>query len=193
MKCKLEVFWYDLNWANTPFVKRVHGQCRETPRVPWKSVPFYRMCPICSKLLLATALQWRHNERDGVSNHRLNRLFRRKSKKTSKLRVTGLCEGNSPVTGGFLSQRSSNAEKGSIWWRHNEHEGFMATYTTEVCPMKYARRGIVMIYPDWGRDKMDAISQTTFSNGFSWMKMYEFRLTFHCSLLLGVQLHQPRL
>ena len=50
-----------------------------------------------------TLLQWRHNERDGVSNHQphdylLNRLFRRRSKKTSKLRVTGLCEGNSPVT-----------------------------------------------------------------------------------------------
>ena len=48
-------------------------------------------------------LQWRHNEGDGVSNHQphdclLNRLFRRRSKKTSKLLVTGLCEGNSPVT-----------------------------------------------------------------------------------------------
>ena len=47
-------------------------------------------------------LQWRHNGRDGFSNHQhqdclLNRLFRRRSKKTSKLRVTGLCEGNSPV------------------------------------------------------------------------------------------------
>ena len=28
----------------------------------------------------------------------------------------------------------------------------------------------------WGRDKMDAISQTTFSSTFSWMKMFEFRL-----------------
>ena len=42
------------------------------------------------------ALRWRHNERDSVSNHQphdclLNRLFRRRSKKTSKLRVTGLC------------------------------------------------------------------------------------------------------
>ena len=48
------------------------------------------------------SLQWRHNERDGVSNHErldclLNYLFRCRSKKTSKLRVTGLCEGNSPV------------------------------------------------------------------------------------------------
>ena len=39
-------------------------------------------------------LRWRHNGRDSVSNHQphdclLNRLFRRKSKKTSKLRVTG--------------------------------------------------------------------------------------------------------
>ena len=40
----------------------------------------------------------------------------------------------------------------------------------------------------WGWDKMAAIFQTTFSNGFSWMKMYEFRLTFHWSLFLGVQL-----
>ena len=43
-------------------------------------------------------LQWGHNEPDGVSNNRcfgglLNRLFRRRSKKTSKLRVTGLCAG----------------------------------------------------------------------------------------------------
>ena len=55
-------------------------------------------------------LQWRHNERDGVSNHRcldclFNRFFRRRSKTTSKLHVTGLCEGiyrwpvNSPQKG----------------------------------------------------------------------------------------------
>ena len=48
------------------------------------------------------SLQWRHNERDGVSNHQphdclLNRLFKPRSNKTSKLRVTGLCAGNSPV------------------------------------------------------------------------------------------------
>ena len=47
------------------------------------------------------SLQWRHNDQDSVSNHQphgclLNRLYRRRSKKTSKLRVTGLCVGNSP-------------------------------------------------------------------------------------------------
>ena len=52
------------------------------------------------------SLHWRHNGRDGVSNHQphhglLNRLFRCRSKKTSKLRVAGLCARNSPVTGEF--------------------------------------------------------------------------------------------
>ena len=37
---------------------------------------------------------------------------------TSKLRVTGLCAGNSPVTGEFPAQKASNAENVSIWWRH---------------------------------------------------------------------------
>ena len=50
----------------------------------------------------------------------LNRLFRRRSRKTSKLHVTGLCAGNSPVTGEFPAQRASNAENVSIWWRHHD-------------------------------------------------------------------------
>ena len=40
----------------------------------------------------------------------------------------------------------------------------------------------------WDQDKMAAIFQTTFSNGFLWMKMYEFWLKFHWSLFLRVQL-----
>ena len=47
------------------------------------------------------------------------RLFRRRWKKISKLRVTGLCEGNSAVTGEFPAQRASNAENVSVWWRHH--------------------------------------------------------------------------
>ena len=63
---------------------------------------------------------------DGVSNHQpydclLNHLFRRRSKEASKLRVTGLCEGNSPVTGEFPAQRASNEENVSIWWSHHEN------------------------------------------------------------------------
>ena len=45
-----------------------------------------------------------------------------KSKNTSKLRVTGLYEGNLPVNGGFPSQRVSDAENISIWWRHHDSE-----------------------------------------------------------------------
>ena len=77
------------------------------------------------------SLQWRHNRNNGISNHKphhclLNRLFRRRSKKTSKLRVTGLCAGNSPVTGEFPAHMASNAEHVSIWWRHYDmwHERY---------------------------------------------------------------------
>ena len=34
----------------------------------------------------------------------------------------------------------------------------------------------------------DVISQTTFSNAFSWMKMFEYRLKFHWNVFRGVQL-----
>ena len=61
------------------------------------------------------ALQWRHNENHGVSNHRrfdclLNRVFWCRSKRP-KIRATGLCEGNSSITGepvNFPTQRASN-------------------------------------------------------------------------------------
>ena len=71
-------------------------------------------------------LQWRHDKRIGVSNHQphgclLNRLFGRRSKIISKLRVTGLCAGNSPGTGEFPAQMASNAKNVSIWWRHHAH------------------------------------------------------------------------
>ena len=44
----------------------------------------------------------------------------------------------------------------------------------------------------WGRDKLDAISQTTFSNAFSWMKLFEYQLKFHWSLFLRAQLTIPQ-
>ena len=73
---------------------------------------------------LRHTLQWRHNERNGVSNHRrlecciLNHLLRPDQRK-HWLRVTGLCVGNSPETSEFPAQRASNAENVSIWWRHH--------------------------------------------------------------------------
>ena len=80
-------------------------------------------------------LQWHHNDHDSVSNHQphdclLNRLFRRRSKKTSKLRVTCLCAGNSPGTGEFPAQMASNAENASIWWRHHDVKRFCRSFAT---------------------------------------------------------------
>ena len=74
--------------------------------------------------LATTIICIHHNESDGVSNHQphdclLNHSIRRRSKKTSKLRVTGLCAGDSPVTGEFRAQMASNVENVSIWWRHH--------------------------------------------------------------------------
>ena len=83
-------------------------------------LPFTFTFKLCH---LIRPLHWRHNGHDGVSNHQpydclLNRLFRRRSKKSPKLRVTGLCEENLPVTDEFSAQRASNAQNVSIWWRH---------------------------------------------------------------------------
>ena len=90
-----------------------------------ETLSFYpiRITRYLNRACMTTALQWRNNERDGVSNHRrhnclLNRLFRRSSKKKTKLRITGLGEGNPSATGGFPSQRASDDENVSIWWRH---------------------------------------------------------------------------
>ena len=86
---------------------------------------WWHICPV--RRLFRTSLHWRYNERDSVSNHRrldclINRLFKRRSKVTSKLRVTGLCEGNSPMIGEFPEQRVSDAENVSIWWRHHDQQ-----------------------------------------------------------------------
>ena len=62
-----------------------------------------------------TPSHWRINDHDGISNHQphgclLNRLFRHRSKKISKLRVTGLCVGNSPGP-------VNSPQKGPVTWK----------------------------------------------------------------------------
>ena len=74
---------------------------------------------------VAITLQWRYNERDGVSNHQrlhclLNRLFMLRSKHQSSASLA-FVRGIPPVTGGFPSQRASDAENVSIGWRHYEY------------------------------------------------------------------------
>ena len=104
------------SWVHTVLCYRLWscmGACYEDPT------------SIMQTSLLGLTVQWRHNECDGASKHArldclLNCWFRHRSKKTSKLRVTGLCEGNPSVTGESPSQRASNAENVSIWWRHHD-------------------------------------------------------------------------
>ena len=104
-------------------------------------------------------LQWRHNGHSGVSNHQphdcfLNLLFRRKSKETSKPRVTGLCVGDSPMSVEFPAQMASNAENVSIWWRH--HDKILRLF-------KWTIQYIIMlcnhcISPTWRRYPMETRS-----------------------------------
>ena len=68
--------------------------------------------------VFGNTLQWSHNDRDGISTHRRlhfigQLLVQAQINETSKVRVTGLCAGNSSVTSEF-----SNVESVSIWWRH---------------------------------------------------------------------------
>ena len=96
----------------------------------YKKMPYYQYRDSHHKNNMVSqhvfiTLQWRHNGHDSISNHQphdcfLNRLFRRRSKKTSKLHITGLCAGNSPGTGEFPVQMASNAENVSIWWCHHD-------------------------------------------------------------------------
>ena len=84
-------------------------------------------------------LRWSHNGRNGVSNHHPHDclLNRRKSKKTSKLRVTGLCAGNSPVTNEFPAQMASNPENVSIWWRHHDTAVIPSKFVVDHAPDLY--------------------------------------------------------
>ena len=84
------------------------------------------MCVVSDAMVwciwLICTLQWCHTGRDGGSNDQprdclLNRLFRRRLKTASKLRVTNLCDGNSPVIGEFPAQRASKAENVIILMR----------------------------------------------------------------------------
>ena len=94
--------------------------------VVWKMASILSR-PECVKYLLVRhpdfiSVQWRHNERHGVSNHQphdclLNRLFQIRENKAP--RHWPLCAGNSPLTGEFPAQRASIAEIVSIWWRHH--------------------------------------------------------------------------
>ena len=84
-----------------------------------------------------------------------------------------------------------------VWWKKFKEITYHTTYvvrhptwvtTHRNTPTPYAARSLDAVLTHWGRDKMAAVSQTTFSNAFSWMKMFEFRLKFDWSVFPRVQL-----
>ena len=120
--------------------------------------------------------------------------------------LLALCAGNSPVTGEFPAQRSvtrsfdvffdlrlnkgwiNNVEAGDLR-RHRTHYDVTVMLTKPSAELgidAYSRLSIALTH--WGRVRLDAISQTTFSSAFYWMEMYELRLKIHWSLFLRVQL-----
>ena len=125
-------------WINDWINNREAGDLRR-----WGSSSTQRWCMTCRLGDLQVPLQWRHNGHDGVSNHHspdclLNRLFSRRSKKASKLCVTGLCVGNSPVTGrkwpvtrkmfpfDDVIMRLPRVYRISTWWVNQVYEKYLA-------------------------------------------------------------------
>ena len=94
-------------------------------------------------------LRWRLNGYDGVSNHQphdclLNRLFRRRSKKTSKLCVTFLCAGKSPVPHKWPVTRKmfpfddvimKCGRRSVSWCRHSTFHCCGIEFPTDYCLM----------------------------------------------------------
>ena len=92
-------------------------------------------------------------------------LFRRKSKKTLKLRVTGLCEGDSPVTGEFPAQRASNAEDVSIWWRHHvSHKRIFDTRSSAFLALLVRNPPVTCVSSPYKREALIFFSMFTETN-----------------------------
>ena len=99
----------------------------------------------------------------------------------------------------FFSTTNKLAEKVTCIWEKiiiNWFNGNFQRMEIGMVQIGGSDLGYVPYHPYWKRQpgvktlrprQMDAILQTTFSNGFSWTKMFEFRLKVHWSLFPGVQ------
>ena len=131
-------------------------------------------------------LQWRHNGRDGISNHQphdclLKRLF----KKTPTLRVTGLCAGNSPVTGELPAQMASNAENVSIWWRHN------ATTVSQVQDGNHLLASTISYGRPESHFKIKFYRKISRSHIGVWSVFRVFQLLWYLAGVSAAELHLP--
>ena len=161
------------------------------------------ICSIAYQMLICFAtfsLLWRIDRRDGVSNHQphdclLNRSVRRRSRKTLKLRVTGLLRGihRWPVNS---SHKCLVTRKMFRWCHIFFSTGHIVScdWFTRNLPCCLINAGLTVELTllirvhslclklfrltHRGRNKIAAISQRTFSDAFSWMKMYKCCLSF---------------
>ena len=124
------------------------------------------------------ALLWRHNKRDGVSNHQrldyvFNGLFR--SMKTSKFRVTGVC-----------AQRASNAENVSILWRHHGQPMTLNRYLEEL-PERGDRTSSWLLQMCWHQiSTKPSVTATGLRGdlGVSWIVLNKSRYNWHMLTLI---------
>ena len=114
---KLELRWKSRSW-------------NEPQALNWKVTPKHLAVYIVITTMTSYWTRWRLKS---PASPLFDQLFRRRSKKTSKLRVTGLYGGNSAVIGEFPAQMASNAENASIWWRHHvTFEGYECVITGRI-------------------------------------------------------------
>ena len=111
-------------------------------------------------------------------NQRLGKQSRRRWSKTPSLLLWRHWNAQNPRSHCLTLLPLKNCAKNLVSWLH----------AADAC----AADALFLTY--WGRHKMDAISQTTFSNvfpKFSWMKMFKVPLKFHWNLFPRVQLDIP--
>ena len=124
-------------------------------------------------LSVHVSLQWRHNERDCISNQRrldcsLNCFFRGRSKKASKLCFTGLCH-RSPV-----NSPNKGPVTRKIWWRHHvmlsvNQDTYLyqgGLYLSHACCCMYGVKWHKHVMSINSMDEMTKTSQMAISNVF---------------------------
>ena len=145
-----------------PFVRGIHRSPVNSPhKGQWRGA-----------LMFSLICVWIN---DWVNNGEAGDLRRYRAHYDVTVMICSWPSGNKPALIQAMTRRRqttshnrTNADQDPWWYMR---------YT-----LKYAH-----LLTHWGRYKMAAISQTIFSNAFSWMKIYEFRLRFHWSLFLVVQ------
>ena len=107
-------YWRHQLRRNYAFVCSLHRRAF-AQRVMTMYCPVYTCMAITGPLNRHLTLQWRRNEHNASQITGVSIVHPTVcSKKTSKLRVTRLCGGNSPVTSESPAQRASNAENVSF-------------------------------------------------------------------------------